>query len=193
MADTNLNFIHSTGDLICCELPKNTSDSDFAKWKREQKKYLQLNDEILHEDVQKYIASSDMRAFAKVFEAFRAVSSQPAELLDFNDYTTKLVSYMQMKHPENFTTRFNSQVTTVQINGSKKVNQIKTVDQSGVESVIECDRLVLCEGYKGAESLQKYFGLTIPIIPVRGYSFDIVPTNPNKKLPALKDSVKFLI
>ena len=112
-----------------------------------------MNDEVLHEDVQKFIASSEMKDFPKVFEAFRAVSSQPADLLDFNDYTTKLVGYMQSTNPDSFTTRFNCKLTSVQRNSSNKVTGIKTVDSSGVESMIECDRLVLCEGFKGAESL----------------------------------------
>lgn len=51
---------------------------------------------------------------------------------------------------------------------------------------LACDVLILCDGHHGAKTLSDLFGLTLPLIPVRGYSCDIVPAKEGERLPLMR-------
>lgn len=54
--------------------------------------------------------------------------------------------------------------------------------------MIECDAVVLCAGSFIARLMKKNFGLICPVMPVKGYTFDIPTDTPFEKLHlAFKD------
>ena len=46
----------------------------------------------------------------------------------------------------------------------------------GKKELIECDAVVLCAGPFIARLMKESFGLICPVVPVKGYSFDM-PTD----------------
>jgi glycine/D-amino acid oxidase-like deaminating enzyme len=65
------------------------------------------------------------------------------------------------------------------------VSQIQTI-KDGKRQTIDCDRVILCQGYEGAETVRDHFGITMPVIPVRGYTCDIVPANSANQMPDIQ-------
>jgi glycine/D-amino acid oxidase-like deaminating enzyme len=53
---------------------------------------------------------------------------------------------------------------------------VEGVKLRGKKDIIGCDAVVLCAGSFIARLLKDNFGLICPVIPVKGYSFDI-PTD----------------
>jgi len=52
---------------------------------------------------------------------------------------------------------------------------------------------VLCQGHEGSKTVSDLFGLTMPLIPVRGYSLDILPKNYGDKLPLIEGVLRWNI
>jgi glycine/D-amino acid oxidase-like deaminating enzyme len=57
---------------------------------------------------------------------------------------------------------------------------VKGVKIIGKNEVIDCDVVVLCAGSFIARLLKDNFGLICPVIPIKGYTFDI-PTDTEDK------------
>ena len=52
---------------------------------------------------------------------------------------------------------------------------------------------MLCQGHEGSKTVSDLFGLTMPVIPVRGYSLDIVPKNHTDNLPVIDGVLRWNI
>ena len=72
---------------------------------------------------------------------------------------------------------YNSEIETFIFNEEEgKKHLIRAVKLRGKKELIECDAVVLCAGSFIARLLKENFGLICPVIPIKGYSFDI-PTD----------------
>lgn len=70
----------------------------------------------------------------------------------------------------------------------EKKHFVKAIKLRGVDQPLECDAVVLCAGSFIARMVKDHFGLVCPVVPVKGYTFDI-PTDlePAKLHLAFKD------
>ena len=53
---------------------------------------------------------------------------------------------------------------------------VRAVKLRGKKEIVECDAVVLCAGSFIARLMKENFGLICPVIPIKGYSFDM-PTD----------------
>jgi len=63
-----------------------------------------------------------------------------------------------------------------------KKHLVKGVRITGEKDIVECDAVVLCAGSFIARLLKENFGLICPVIPVKGYSFDMPTDTPSQGL-----------
>ena len=56
---------------------------------------------------------------------------------------------------------------------------VKGVQISGERDLYECDAVVLCAGSFIGRLLKQYFRLICPVIPIKGYSFDMPTDTPS--------------
>lgn len=63
-----------------------------------------------------------------------------------------------------------------------KKHLVKGVRISGDKDIVECDAVVMCAGSFIARLLKQNFGLICPVIPVKGYSFDMPTDTPSHGL-----------
>jgi len=63
-----------------------------------------------------------------------------------------------------------------------KKHLVKGVKISGEKDLTECDAVVLCAGSFIARLLKDNFGLICPVVPVKGYSFDMPTDTPSQGL-----------
>ncbi len=70
----------------------------------------------------------------------------------------------------------------------EKKHYVTGIKLKGVDKPMECDAVVLCAGSFIARMVKQHFGLVVPVVPVKGYTFDI-PTDitPAKLHLAFKD------
>ena len=64
--------------------------------------------------------------------------------MDWHDYCLQLLQYMQSD--EKFDVSFDTKLIGFVKSEDGKVKQIKTIDKSGKEQLLMCDRVILCEG-----------------------------------------------
>lgn len=59
----------------------------------------------------------------------------------------------------------------------KLKHQVTGIKIKGSDEVIACDAVVICAGPYLARMMKKHFGLSCPMMPIKGYSFDIPINN----------------
>jgi glycine/D-amino acid oxidase-like deaminating enzyme len=67
-------------------------------------------------------------------------------------------------------------------NAKTKENQVKGIKLRGKDELITCDAVVLCAGSFIARLLKENFDLICPVVPVKGYSFDIPTDTEHSKI-----------
>lgn len=63
-----------------------------------------------------------------------------------------------------------------------KKHLVKAVKLRGKKDLYECDAVVLCAGSFIARLMKENFGLICPVIPIKGYSFDMPTDTPSQGL-----------
>ena len=63
-----------------------------------------------------------------------------------------------------------------------KKHLVKAVKLRGKKEIVECDAVVLCAGSFIARIMKENFGLICPVIPIKGYSFDMPTDTPSQGL-----------
>jgi len=56
---------------------------------------------------------------------------------------------------------------------------VRGVRLSDEKVVLECDAVILCAGSFIARMMKQSFGLICPVIPIKGYSFDMPTDTPS--------------
>lgn len=82
---------------------------------------------------------------------------------------------------QNVKVMYNSEVESFIFHDDQK-HLVKAVKLRGKKEPIECDAVVLCAGSFIARLMKENFGLNCPVIPIKGYSFDIPTDLPDNKL-----------
>ena len=78
---------------------------------------------------------------------------------------------------KNVNVRYNSEIESFIFHDeANKKHLIRAVKLRGKSELVECDAVVLCAGSFIAPLMKDNFGLICPVIPIKGYSFDI-PTD----------------
>ena len=78
---------------------------------------------------------------------------------------------------------YNSEIESFIFNEEEgKKHLVRAVKIRGKKEYIECDAVVLCAGSFIARMMKDNFGLICPVIPIKGYSFDIPTDFPDHSL-----------
>lgn len=93
-------------------------------------------------------------------------------------FCEKLSEYLETKQ-KNVKVLYNSEIESFNMDGNHIVHSVKL---KGQDQPIECDAVVLCAGSFIARMLKQNFGLICPVIPVKGYSFDMPTDTPSHGL-----------
>jgi len=112
---------------------------------------------------------------------------EPCPTIDYKAFSLKLLEYLQTK--DNFKLVCNSEVSDFNLDtNSGRVTGVRVLGKMG--QVTPCDAVVLCTGAYAVRQLYQILGIRCPVVPVKGYTFDM-PTdvdNGNKGLVFSEES-----
>jgi glycine/D-amino acid oxidase-like deaminating enzyme len=135
----------------------------------------------LHEKVFKYFPKF------KGLERYQIAFKQDSYTCNTKKFCDQLESYLQNK-TKNVKVLYQTEVESF-IYDEKDKHLIRGVKLSGKNEVIPCDAVVLCAGSFIARFIKKNFGLVCPVVPVKGYSFDVPVDTPHAGMHfAFKDA-----
>ena len=88
-------------------------------------------------------------------------------------FCEKLGEYLESKK-DNVKVIYNKEIENFVFNEDEsKKHLVKGVKLRGQKDIVECDAVVLCAGSFIARIMKENFGLICPVIPIKGYSFDM--------------------
>jgi hypothetical protein len=74
---------HSSGRLFLAEHSHKMTDSAFRKWRTKERRFLELSEEIVHENVIETIQNSSWSEFASAFKEIKVLQSQRYDQVDW--------------------------------------------------------------------------------------------------------------
>ncbi len=97
-------------------------------------------------------------------------------------FCEKLSEYLENKK-DNVKVIYNKEIENFVFDEDEsKKHLVKGVKLRGQKDIVECDAVVLCAGSFIARLMKENFGLICPVIPIKGYSFDMPNEYPSHGL-----------
>ena len=109
---------------------------------------------------------------------------QDTYILDWYYYCHELLSYMNRQ--PNFTSEMGFDLNDFSFGTDGKLREVLISEESKPTErrPIACDKVVLALGSNLAPIVQKTLNVNIPIVGIKGYSFDLIAKKDPKDLPA---------
>lgn len=102
------------------------------------------------------------------------LEKQDTYLVDWYKYCVEVQRYLEANNGHNFSAQFNTSLTGFDFDKDGKLSCVELSKEGGAKEKLECDKVVLCLGASTAVVVKKTLGLTIPLVGIKGYSFDLV-------------------
>jgi len=146
--------------------------------------YSQLSQEEVilgHENIMKkylHLFSHKYKGLSKYNVAF----IQKSYTTNTRIFCEKLNEYLDQKQ-KNVKVIYNNEIEKfIFCEEEGKKHLVKGVKLKNQKETLECDAVVLCAGSFIARLVKENFGLIVPVIPVKGYSFDMPTDMPSHNL-----------
>ena len=109
----------------------------------------------------------------KGLERYNLAFVQKSYTTNTRVFCEKLNEYLETKK-QNVKVKYSSEIESFIFHQEEsKKHLVKAVKLKGQNDLVECDAVVLCAGSFIARLMKDNFGLSCPVVPIKGYSFDM--------------------
>ncbi len=118
----------------------------------------------------------------KGLEKYNCAFVQKSYTTNTRIFCEKLNEYLETQK-QNVKVEYSSEIESFIFHEEEsKKHLVKAVKLRGKKDIVECDAVVLCAGSFIAKLVKENFGLICPVIPIKGYSFDMPTDTPSHGL-----------